>query len=131
MTSVAAPDAAQAVGAPGGAGADETLAERLARLATSCPGVVRLMAGPAATHLPGRRVEGVRVSDDAVEVHLRAAWTPLPELGARVAETLAPHCGGRAVHVYIQDIATADMTQSEPPEGPRPGAAPAPAGKET
>jgi hypothetical protein len=58
-----------------------------------------------ATYLPGRRVQGVRVQDDVLEVHLVARWgTPLPEVGAEVRRAIAGLAGGRPITVAIEDV---------------------------
>lgn len=58
-----------------------------------------------ATYLPGRRVVGVRVNDDGVEVHVVARWgASLPDLGDEVRAAVAPHVSGRRVEVHVEDI---------------------------
>jgi len=96
-------DAAEA---PGGPPVD---AELVAQAVERVPTVARLSAGSAgaevATYLPGRRVRGVRVADDAVQVHVVARWPAvLPEVGDAVRAAAAPLVGGRAVEVVIDDL---------------------------
>ncbi|MGW6130387.1 hypothetical protein ACWFNE_10210 [Cellulomonas sp. NPDC055163] len=82
-------------------------ADAVAAAVLACPGVVGLRAGGGlvATYLPGRRVEGVRIGPDAIEVSLVARLgVPVPTLDTRVRSALAPHAQGRAVHVHVEDV---------------------------
>ena len=84
-------------------------AERVAQAVERVPTVARLSAGSTgaevATYLPGRRVRGVRVADDGVEIHVVARWPAvLPEVGDAVRSAAAPLVGGRAVEVVIEDL---------------------------
>jgi hypothetical protein len=92
--------------APGGPPVDP---ERVAQAVERVPTVARLSAGSAgaevATYLPGRRVRGVRVAEDAVQIHVVARWPAvLPEVGDAVRSAAAPLVGGRAVEVVIDDL---------------------------
>jgi len=85
-------------------------ADAVAAAVGACPEVAGLSGGPfgeVATYLPGRRVEGVRVSSDRVEVHV-VAWygVPLRQIADRVRRTVAPVVAGRAVDVSFEDITT-------------------------
>jgi len=70
--------------------------------------VARLSAGTVAevaTYLPGRRVQGIRVLDDVLEVHVVARWgTPLPDVGAEVRRAVGGLAGGRPITVAIEDV---------------------------
>jgi hypothetical protein len=83
-------------------------ADAVVAIALAQPGVARLSSGHAAevaTYLPGRRVTGVRLTDDAVEVHIVARWVPsLPDLAQRVRESLTAVAGRRKVVVFIDDL---------------------------
>ena len=86
----------------------------LVRLVLSCPGVVAMhggFAGEAATYLPGRRIVGVRVLDDAVEVHVVSRW-PIParELAAQIWAMTSPAVGRRRVDVVIGDVLLPDAS---------------------
>ncbi|MEV4410968.1 hypothetical protein [Catellatospora sp. NPDC049609] len=98
--------------------------DAVAAAARACPGVEALEGGfpEVATYLTGRRVRGVRVVGDTVEVHIRAAWgIPVNETGAAVRAAVAPLAAGHAVHVTIAGLGD--------PYGPAPAGAPAvPAG---
>lgn len=82
--------------------------DAVAAAVLACDGVADLSAGSVeevATYLPGRRVRGVRIRDDAVEVHVVARWgTPLPDIGREVQAAVAPLAGGRPVVVAIEDV---------------------------
>jgi len=96
-----------------------TEADLVAAAVLACPGVVGLRAGGGlvATYLPGRRVEGVRIDPEAVEVSVVARLgVPVRTLDAQVRSALAPHARGRAVHVHVQDVV--DVVTSPDPASP-------------
>ena len=76
--------------------------------ALSCSQVARLsggLAGEVATYLPGRRVAGIRIGDDEVEVHIVARWgANLPEVADAVRQAVKPFTGGLRTSVYVEDI---------------------------
>ena len=83
--------------------------DAVAAAVTACPSVAHLagggLTGQVATYLPGRRVEGVRVTEDAVEVHLATRWdVPIPQAAAEVRAAVAPLVGGRPITVAVDDI---------------------------
>lgn len=82
--------------------------EAVADRAAGCPSVARLAAGPlgdVATHLPGRRIPGVRIADGEVEVHVVARWgTRVPDLAAEVRRAVGPITGGLPVAVHVDDV---------------------------
>lgn len=86
------------------------LADAVATAALAVPGVTRLHAGTfgeVATYLPGRRVDGVRVRPDSVEVHVVTTWESpvLPTADAvRVAVQQVPGVTGRPVDVTVDDV---------------------------
>ena len=103
--------------------------DAVAAAVAACPSVSRLhgggLTGSIATYLPGRRVEGVRVTDDAVEVHIATRWdVPMPQAAAEVRVALAPLVGGRPITVSVEDV---DDAQAAIPAttGTGPVAAPA------
>lgn len=87
-------------------------ADRVAAAVSACPGVVSLHAGglrQVATYLPGRRITGVRLSEETIEVALVTRFgVPVTEVDAQVRVALAPYARGRAVDVHVADILTAD-----------------------
>ena len=66
--------------------------DALVALVSSCRSVAALASGPAdavATFLPGRRVPGLRVGDDVVEVHVAHCDSRTGDrVGLRVREQL-------------------------------------------
>ncbi len=100
-------------------------AEAVAALVRVCPAVVRLTGGlhGAATYLPGRRVDGVRRTDDTVEVHVAVPLgTSAAEVARQVRTALADRVGGRRVDVFVEDVLTPDEVAAldpvPPPTGP-------------
>ncbi|TDC49414.1 Asp23/Gls24 family envelope stress response protein [Jiangella ureilytica] len=102
------------------------LAELVAAAVRAVPGVAGLyggLFGEVATHLPGRRVLGVRIDDGGnAEVHVVLHWGhPVPATAYAVRRAVARLVHG-GVHVVVDDIAA-------PPTGP--AAPPAPQGGAT
>ncbi|WP_062429735.1 Asp23/Gls24 family envelope stress response protein [Herbidospora daliensis] len=81
---------------------------RIAEKTASCAGVASLTSGPfgtAATYLPGGSVPGVRLRDEAVEIHLAVRYgRPIPEIVTRVREAVGPLSGDRRVDVTVEDV---------------------------
>jgi hypothetical protein len=84
----------------------------------ACPGVDELdggQPGGVATYLPGRRIDGVRVDHDAIEVQVRARWgTPATEVAAQIRGALVVIAAGRRIDVIIADV----TDPAAPPEYP-------------
>lgn len=80
--------------------------------ALACPHVAAMssgLAGEVATYLPGRRVPGLRLTDQEVELHIVAKWGPsLPEVADAVRKAVAPVTGGLPTSVYVEDIEVPD-----------------------
>lgn len=97
-------------------------ADRVVAAVLACPGVVSLHAGGSrqvVTYLPGRRVVGVRLGEDTVEVALVTRFgVPVTETGAQVRVALAPYAAGRAVDVHVADVLTPDEDTPRPDEVP-------------
>ncbi|MFY0407499.1 hypothetical protein [Solicola sp. PLA-1-18] len=74
----------------------------------SVPGVADLHAGSfgeVATYLPGRRVAGVRLTDDGADVHVVLTWdAPVDATADAVRRAVAAHVTG-AVDVTVEDVA--------------------------
>lgn len=83
------------------------LVDRVRSAVLAVPGVADLsggIAGEIATYLPGRRVPGVRLTDDGAEVHLVVEHRiPIPALAAAVHRAVQ-QVGPRRVDVYIDDL---------------------------
>jgi hypothetical protein len=75
----------------------------------ACPGVAGLGSGTIgelATYLPGRRVPGIRVSAQLVQLEICAAWGPsAQQIGRQIWEALAAVVTDRPVEIAITDIA--------------------------
>ncbi|MDP9389608.1 MAG: hypothetical protein M3Q48_17255 [Actinomycetota bacterium] len=73
-----------------------------------CPTVASLSGGElgeVATYLPGRKVSGVRVRDNRVELHLVTRWgVAVPDLESDVRAAVAPLVGNRAVDIHVDDL---------------------------
>lgn len=87
-----------------GAISPDAVVERVA----ACPSVARISPGPAgevATYLPGRRVPGVRMSDDTIEIHVVARWgVRVPDVAADVRAAIASIAAGCSVDVHVDDV---------------------------
>ena len=86
---------------------DPTTADDIAALVLAVPDVVHLHAGrfgEVATYLPGRRVTGVKLGDDGVEVHVVvAARAPIRQT-AQLIHSAVEKLVAVPVHVYIEDV---------------------------
>jgi len=82
--------------------------DTVAAIVLGCPAVAGLSGGPfgaAATYLAGRRVVGVRISPDTVEVHVVSRFGPtVGELAGQVRAALAGRVLGRTVDIVIEDL---------------------------
>jgi hypothetical protein len=89
----------------------------IASAVLAVPGVTRLhpgLFGEVATHLPGRRVAGIRLTDDRAEVHvaIRVDWSDLQggsvlDIAER-ARRAATAVAGVPVDVIVEDLALDD-----------------------
>ncbi|MEP6854803.1 MAG: Asp23/Gls24 family envelope stress response protein [Pedococcus sp.] len=95
-------------------GADEArqpeLADLVAAAVLSVPGVAGLHTGSfgeVATYLPGRRVNGVRLREDATEVHVTLVYgTPVLETAEMIRSAVTPLVT-TPVEVSVEDIVPA------------------------
>ncbi len=82
--------------------------DAVAAAVSGCPLVAGMSGGrfgEVATYLPGRRLVGVRLQGEELELHVVARWgTPLPDVADAVRRAVAGVAGGRPVTVYIEDI---------------------------
>jgi hypothetical protein len=87
-----------------------TTADEIAALALAVPDVTRLHAGrfgEVATYLPGRRVTGVKIGADLIEVHVVVAGQiPVQRTAQSIHEAVATLVA-TPVHVFIEDVAAA------------------------
>jgi uncharacterized alkaline shock family protein YloU len=84
-------------------------AEQIATAVSAVPGVAALSGGRlggVGTYLPGRRVTGVVLREDDLEVHVVGRYgVPVAEIAAEVRQAAEPYVGDRTVHVIIEDLA--------------------------
>jgi hypothetical protein len=86
-----------------------TTADEVAAAVAAAPGVSRLSRGHlggVGTYPPGRRVTGVVLREEDLEVHVIGRYgTPVGAIAAEVRQAAEPFAGGRPVHVIIEDLA--------------------------
>jgi hypothetical protein len=87
------------------------LADSIAAAILAVPGVAALhpgMFGEVGTYLPGRRVTGVRIRDDAIDVHLTVhEGVDVRGTAAAVRDAVGRVAAGATVDVTVEDIAPA------------------------
>ena len=97
-------------------------ADAIAAAVLAAPAVAALYGGglrPVVTLLPGRRVEGVQVTDERVTVSVVVAQgVPIPALTDQVRRRVAPLADGRPVDVHVADLRPAAEEQPALPPGP-------------
>jgi hypothetical protein len=102
----------------GASAATPVEADDVAAAVLACPSVVGLHGGgprAVATLLPGRRVDGVRFTDDAIEISVAGLLgVPIGVVATEIRGALAGLAQGRTVHVHIADVRERD----EPPQNP-------------
>lgn len=90
-----------------GAEQEPTTVDLVVDAVLAVPGVSGLHAGSfgeVATYLPGRRVAGVRLGDDAAEVHVAVVMgSPIAEVAERVVAAVAPLVHA-PVRVFVEDV---------------------------
>lgn len=101
-----------------------TVADTVAGIARAVAGVAGLhpgMFGEVATYLPGRRVTGVRIFDDRIDVHISVLrGAAVRETAADVRAAVAAALPGRPVDVTVEDIvAHPSQAPGIPPNSPR------------
>lgn len=86
-------------------------ADTVAGIAVAVPGVRSLhpgMFGEVGTYLPGRRVAGVRITDDTIDVHLVVeSDAKVRETAAAVRQAVGDAYPMHAVNVTVEDVAAA------------------------
>lgn len=95
--------------APGSVSASAGGADEIAVAVSAAPGVAALSGGRlggVGTYLPGRRVTGVVIRDQDLEVHVVGRYgVPVPQIAADVRRAVEPYAADRTVHVIIEDLA--------------------------
>jgi hypothetical protein len=87
-----------------------TTVDDIAALVLAVPGVVGLHAGrfgEVATYLPGRRVSGIKLGDETVEIHVVVAAHAPIRATAQLIHAAVATLVATPVHVYIEDVAVA------------------------
>lgn len=83
------------------------LSEIVAEQVTAVDGVAGLHAGTfgeAATYLPGRKVAGIRISDQGTEVHVTLLFgNPVRDTAEAIRAVVAGIAPG-PVHVIVEDV---------------------------
>lgn len=83
-------------------------AESVAASVLESRSVVDLFSGDAvevATYLPGKRVKGVRVRENEIEVHVVARWgSSMAAVADEIRRSVEPVAGGLPVSVFIDDV---------------------------
>jgi hypothetical protein len=84
----------------------------VAELVRAVPGVADLhpgMFGEVGTHLPGRRVPGIRFGDDTIAVHITVhEGAAVRDTAAAVRAAVAREWPGVAVDVTVEDVVARD-----------------------
>lgn len=92
-------------------------ADTVADAVLATPGVAGLhpgMFGEVGTYLPGRRVDGVRLGDNDIDVHLTVReGAPVRETAAAVREAVAREFPGQAVNVTVEDVIAVDSPAAD------------------
>jgi hypothetical protein len=87
------------------------LADSVAAAVLAVPGVAALhpgMFGEVGTYLPGRRVTGVRITDDTIDVHVAVhAGVDVRATAATVRDAVARVASGCTIDVTVEDIVPA------------------------
>ena len=95
--------------------------DAVAAAVLGCPAVASLHSGGfrgIATLLPGRRVEGVRLGDDRVEIGVVAAHgPPIIAVVDQIRAAVAPLVGGRRIDVHVHDLQLPEDEQPALPAG--------------
>lgn len=92
------------------------IVDRIAEVVLAVPGVNGLHAGvlgEAATYLPGRRVNGIKVADDACEVHVVLdSATPILQT-ADAIRSAVESLVDTPVHISVEDISGTKLLTSQ------------------
>lgn len=95
--------------------------DAVAAVSLACPLVAAMsggVLGEVATYLPGRRVHGVRLGADGIEVHVIGVFGPrMSDIADQVRAAVQPLAPGQAVSVHIDDLA--DPAPTSPSASPR------------
>ena len=87
----------------------------IAQTVLATPGVHALHAGTfgeVATYLPGRRVAGVRASDDGYDIHVVTVWGSSVMVTAQAVRQAVQQVAPGRVDVTVEDVAAPDAPAS-------------------
>lgn len=83
-------------------------ADRVAAVVRATPGVADLhagMFGEVGTYLPGRRVPGIRIDGDTVQIHFSAlVGAPIRDVAAAVRRAVTAEYPALTVDVVVEDV---------------------------
>ncbi|MEV4467650.1 hypothetical protein AB0J51_29000 [Micromonospora echinofusca] len=99
------------VAGPPDAVVDGVDVDLVAAAVRGCPAVADLVGGSpsgAATYLPGRRIDGITVTDGAVLIQVRSRWEPATALAAQIRRA-----AGAVAPLHRLDVIVADI--EDPP----------------
>ena len=79
---------------------------------SNCPGVAGVGSGTLAaltTYLPGRRIPGIRINPESIELEIVANWdATAAAIGRHIRAAIAGLVSGRRVDITIADIVLPD-----------------------
>lgn len=97
--------------------AEQEPADAVEAIVRAVPGVADMhagMFGEVATHLPGRKVVGVRISGSTIDVHITAWADPsVRETAAAVRAALADRWPDASVDVTVEAVALAPLPHAD------------------
>ncbi|MEJ7704968.1 MAG: hypothetical protein WKF47_15540 [Geodermatophilaceae bacterium] len=80
----------------------------LAAVTLACPLVAAMsggVLGEVATYLPGRRIRGVRIAANGVDIHVVGVFGPsITEIVTQVRAAVEPLAAGRTLSVHVDDL---------------------------
>jgi len=85
-------------------------ADAVAALVLAVPGVAGLHPGrfgEVATYLPGRRVTGIKLSEDRVEVHVVLEFDAPIRVVVQRIHAMVSTATSVEVHVFVEDLSSA------------------------
>lgn len=97
--------------------------DAVAAAVRACAGVDDLDGGPVnarlATYLPGRALDGLKVTDELVIVQIRGVWgIPVTTVAEQIRMAVAHLVLGRTVDIIVADLTPAPGYQPEPEPEP-------------
>jgi hypothetical protein len=91
---------------------------------SNCPGVAAVGSGTLAaltTYLPGRRIPGIRINPDSVELEIVADWdATAAHIASEIRVAVAGLADGRRIDITIADIVLPGEQPSQDGKGPPP-----------